>query len=170
MPRSSHPSLLDYSNYPWRRVQVMKLLIMQLSPTSCHVIPEISTRNPKKKTFHFANHECHMKSTGFEPQVLRCGPSYVSVAGTGILCVTRSRTAAVSHKAVSPSCSYTWLPSSSSNDHLQKSFSSKLLRTGLVTSWTPSVVLNRNPSDGLFRQEPFAELDDQGFGFRVPAR
>jgi hypothetical protein len=29
MPRPSHPSWLDYSNYTWRRVQVMKLLIMQ---------------------------------------------------------------------------------------------------------------------------------------------
>jgi hypothetical protein len=29
MHRSSHPSWFDYSNYTWRRVQVMKLLIMQ---------------------------------------------------------------------------------------------------------------------------------------------
>jgi hypothetical protein len=35
MPRLSHPSWLDHSNYTWRRVQVMKLLIMQFSPTSC---------------------------------------------------------------------------------------------------------------------------------------
>jgi hypothetical protein len=27
MPRPSHPSWLDYSNYTWRRVQVMKFLI-----------------------------------------------------------------------------------------------------------------------------------------------
>jgi hypothetical protein len=27
MPCPSHPSWLDYSNYTWRRVQVMKLLI-----------------------------------------------------------------------------------------------------------------------------------------------
>jgi hypothetical protein len=26
MPRSSHPSGLEYSNYTWRRVQVMKFL------------------------------------------------------------------------------------------------------------------------------------------------
>jgi hypothetical protein len=39
MPRPSHPSWLDNSNYTWRRVQVMKLLIMQFSPTSCHFIP-----------------------------------------------------------------------------------------------------------------------------------
>jgi hypothetical protein len=35
MPHPSHPSWLDYSNYTWRRVQVMKFLIMQFSPTSC---------------------------------------------------------------------------------------------------------------------------------------
>jgi hypothetical protein len=34
-----HPSWLDHSNYyTWRRVQYMKLLIMQFSPTSCHFI------------------------------------------------------------------------------------------------------------------------------------
>jgi hypothetical protein len=39
VPCRSHPPLLDHSNYNWRRVQVMKLLIMQFSPTSCHFIP-----------------------------------------------------------------------------------------------------------------------------------
>jgi hypothetical protein len=29
---------LDHSNYSWRRVQVMKLLIMQFSRTSCNFI------------------------------------------------------------------------------------------------------------------------------------
>jgi hypothetical protein len=28
MPRPSHPSWLDYSNYTWRRVQLMKLLFI----------------------------------------------------------------------------------------------------------------------------------------------
>jgi hypothetical protein len=36
---SIYPPCLDHSNYMWRRVQVMKLLIMQFSPTSCHFIP-----------------------------------------------------------------------------------------------------------------------------------
>jgi hypothetical protein len=37
MPRQSHPSWLDHSNYTtWRNVQVMKLLIRQFSPNSCH--------------------------------------------------------------------------------------------------------------------------------------
>jgi hypothetical protein len=31
MARSSHPPRLDYSNYTWRRVQTMKLLLMQFS-------------------------------------------------------------------------------------------------------------------------------------------
>jgi hypothetical protein len=34
-----HPSWLDYSNYTWRRVQLMNFLIMQFSPTSCLFIP-----------------------------------------------------------------------------------------------------------------------------------
>jgi hypothetical protein len=38
-PRPSHPTWLDHSNYTWRRVQVMKLLIMLFSPTSCHFNP-----------------------------------------------------------------------------------------------------------------------------------
>jgi hypothetical protein len=37
-PFLSRPCWLDHSNYTWRRVQVMKLLIMQFSPTSCHFI------------------------------------------------------------------------------------------------------------------------------------
>jgi hypothetical protein len=34
----SYPPLLDQCNYTLRRVQVMRLLIMQFSPTSCHLI------------------------------------------------------------------------------------------------------------------------------------
>jgi hypothetical protein len=30
MARPSHPPRLDYSNYTWRRVQIMKLLVMPL--------------------------------------------------------------------------------------------------------------------------------------------
>jgi hypothetical protein len=39
MPCQSHTPWLDHSNCTWRRVQVMKLLIMQFSPASCHLIP-----------------------------------------------------------------------------------------------------------------------------------
>jgi hypothetical protein len=38
MPCPSHPSWLDHSNYAWQRVQVMKLLIKHISPTSYHFI------------------------------------------------------------------------------------------------------------------------------------
>jgi hypothetical protein len=31
LPCPSHPPWLDHSNYTWRRVQVMKLLLMQFS-------------------------------------------------------------------------------------------------------------------------------------------
>jgi hypothetical protein len=34
MPCPSQPPSFDHSNYAWRRVHVMKLLIMQFSPTS----------------------------------------------------------------------------------------------------------------------------------------
>jgi hypothetical protein len=39
MPRPSHLSWFDYNNYTWRRVEVMKLLIIQFSSISCHFIP-----------------------------------------------------------------------------------------------------------------------------------
>jgi hypothetical protein len=35
LPWPSHPRWLDHSNYTWRRVHPMKLLIMQFSPISC---------------------------------------------------------------------------------------------------------------------------------------
>jgi hypothetical protein len=38
MPRPSHPPRLYSSNYTWRKVQIMKLLIMQFYPSSCHLI------------------------------------------------------------------------------------------------------------------------------------
>jgi hypothetical protein len=38
MPCSSHP-WLHYCDYTWRKIQVMKLLIMQFSLASCHFIP-----------------------------------------------------------------------------------------------------------------------------------
>jgi hypothetical protein len=38
MPCPSHPPLLDHSNYIWRGIQVMNLLIMQFLPASCHLI------------------------------------------------------------------------------------------------------------------------------------
>jgi hypothetical protein len=38
MPRPSHPPWLDNSNYTWRTIHVMKLLIMQFSPASYHFI------------------------------------------------------------------------------------------------------------------------------------
>jgi hypothetical protein len=39
MSRPPHSPRLYNSNYTWRRVQIMKLLIMQLSPPSRHSIP-----------------------------------------------------------------------------------------------------------------------------------
>jgi hypothetical protein len=49
MPCLSHPPWLDHSNYTWRSVQVMKLLVMQLSPISSHFIRPYLTK-PKRLT------------------------------------------------------------------------------------------------------------------------
>jgi hypothetical protein len=38
MPRPSHHLLLDYSNYTWGRVKIMKFLVMQFSTLSLHLI------------------------------------------------------------------------------------------------------------------------------------
>jgi hypothetical protein len=43
MPCQSHPHWLDHSNYTWRSVQVMKLLIMQFPPTSYHFLSILSS-------------------------------------------------------------------------------------------------------------------------------
>jgi hypothetical protein len=39
MPHPSHPPRLDHSYYTWRRVQITKLLVLQLSSPSSHFIP-----------------------------------------------------------------------------------------------------------------------------------
>jgi hypothetical protein len=39
MPHPLHPPRIDNSNYTWRRVQIMQLLVMQFSPPSHHFIP-----------------------------------------------------------------------------------------------------------------------------------
>jgi hypothetical protein len=39
----SHPPRLAHSNYTWRRVQVMKLLIIQLSQPSRHLLSKFPT-------------------------------------------------------------------------------------------------------------------------------
>jgi hypothetical protein len=39
MSRPPHPPRLYNSNYTWQRAQIMKLLVMQLSPPSRHSIP-----------------------------------------------------------------------------------------------------------------------------------
>jgi hypothetical protein len=47
MPCPSHPTWLDHSNYVWWGVQVMKLLIMQFSPLSCHFVPVRTKYSPQ---------------------------------------------------------------------------------------------------------------------------
>jgi hypothetical protein len=45
--RLSHPTLLHHSNYTWRRVHVMNLLIMQLSPFFRQFISLLSKYSPQ---------------------------------------------------------------------------------------------------------------------------
>jgi hypothetical protein len=47
MPCPSHSHWLRHSNYTWRRVQVMKRLIMQFPPTSCRLIRVWSKYSPQ---------------------------------------------------------------------------------------------------------------------------
>jgi hypothetical protein len=47
MPCQSHPHWLDHFNYMWRRVQIVRLLIMQVSLTSYHFIPLRSEYFPR---------------------------------------------------------------------------------------------------------------------------
>jgi hypothetical protein len=51
MPCPSHPSLLDHSNYVWRAVQVIKLLVMQFPPISHHFTPLRSKYSPQHPVF-----------------------------------------------------------------------------------------------------------------------
>jgi hypothetical protein len=43
MPRKPHLRWFDHSNNIWWVVQIMKLLIMQFSPSSCHVLSHMSS-------------------------------------------------------------------------------------------------------------------------------
>jgi hypothetical protein len=47
MPNSSHPTQLHHFNYTRRRIQITKLLVMQLSPPSCHFILLLSKYSPE---------------------------------------------------------------------------------------------------------------------------
>jgi hypothetical protein len=49
----SHSPWLEYPNNIWWIVQVMKLLIMQSSPASCHFLPLRSKYSPQR---HFVKH------------------------------------------------------------------------------------------------------------------
>jgi hypothetical protein len=46
----SHPPHFNYSNNTWRRVQIMKLFIMQFSPLSCHLI-SLRSKYPPQTLF-----------------------------------------------------------------------------------------------------------------------
>jgi hypothetical protein len=50
MSRPFQLSWRDHFNYIWRRVHVMKLLIVQISPTSCHFISLWSKQSPQHRS------------------------------------------------------------------------------------------------------------------------
>jgi hypothetical protein len=76
MPCPFHLPWLDHSNYTWRRLQIMKLLIMKFSPTFCHFIPLRSkySQNPALK---------HLQSIFFPCQ----RPNFTSIENHGKIIV-----------------------------------------------------------------------------------
>jgi hypothetical protein len=53
IPCLSHPPWLAHSNHIWRRVQVMKLLIMQFSPASFYFICLLSKYFPQHRALKY---------------------------------------------------------------------------------------------------------------------
>jgi hypothetical protein len=53
MPWPSHPPWINHSNYITWRIQVMKLLILQFSPTSYHLISLWSKYSPQCPLFKY---------------------------------------------------------------------------------------------------------------------
>jgi hypothetical protein len=66
MPRPSHPPRFDYSNYTWRRVQITKLLVMQFSAFSRHLI---SLRSKYPPQHCVLNNLCLCSSLNVRDQV-----------------------------------------------------------------------------------------------------
>jgi hypothetical protein len=52
IPWPVHPPCLDHSHNTWRRVEVMKLILMQFPPTSYHIIPLRSTYSPQHPQYY----------------------------------------------------------------------------------------------------------------------
>jgi hypothetical protein len=52
MPHLSRPPWFYQPNSIWRSVQVMKLLIMQSSPASCHFLPLRSKYSPQQRVLN----------------------------------------------------------------------------------------------------------------------
>jgi hypothetical protein len=51
------PSLFDHPNYIWRRVQIIKLLVMQSSPLPCYLVP-LSLSTPYRTPANNTNQQC----------------------------------------------------------------------------------------------------------------
>jgi hypothetical protein len=68
MPYPSHPPWFDHSNYTWRRVQVMKLLIMQLlqPPVISSLFGDFFRHRPERTC---PVHTSHIPSTKSHSQI-----------------------------------------------------------------------------------------------------
>jgi hypothetical protein len=67
MPCPSLPPWLEHSNYTWRTVQVMKLLIMQFSPTFCYFNSLWSKYSPQHPVPPNTNQKRYRRSDLFTP-------------------------------------------------------------------------------------------------------
>jgi hypothetical protein len=68
MALPSHPPRLDYSNYSWQRVQIMKLLVMQFSPPSPHLTPTTAPCSQKPTVYNHLSTQFSNTLSLYPPQ------------------------------------------------------------------------------------------------------
>jgi hypothetical protein len=109
MSRPPHPPRLYNSNYTSRRVQIMKLLVMQLSPPSGHSIPLWSKYSPQHPVLKGISHWVRA-STGAHfnkcPCVRKVWPLCRHEGRTSGFCRIRARTATVRRMGMCYVCGY----------------------------------------------------------------
>jgi hypothetical protein len=78
MPCPLHCSWLDHSYYTWRKVQIMKLLVMQFSPASYHFIPLRSKYSPQHPVLKYSQSMLLRQRPSFIP-MQNCKQNYTFV-------------------------------------------------------------------------------------------
>jgi hypothetical protein len=63
MPLPSCSPLRELSNYTWRRIEAVKLLVLQFPPTSYHLIPQFTYRSGALHTTHVQSYERRVQSS-----------------------------------------------------------------------------------------------------------